>query len=93
MVAIIEENRAELAFREFSRAQSILLGRMNGNKIDLNELKKFNEEQKKSGLPIYTEKQIKDLKWRVENYRNTKNPDYFITPRKIEPILDLRYNY
>jgi filamentous hemagglutinin len=93
MVAIIEENRAELAFREFSRAQSILLGRMDGNKIDSNELKKFNEEQKKSGLPTYTEKQIKDLKWRVENYRNTKNPDYFITPRKIEPILDLRYNY
>ncbi len=39
-----------------SIAQSILLGRMNGNNIDLNELKKFNENQKRNGLPVYTEK-------------------------------------
>ncbi len=91
IVAMIEEQRGELAFREFSKAQSILLGRVNGNNIDLNELKKFNENQKRNGLPVYTEKQIRDLKWRVENYRNTQNPDYFIAPRKTTTILDIRY--
>ena len=91
IVAIIENSRKEKAFRDFQMSRDIISGLIDkNNNVNIKELETFNKVRKNKGLATFTEKQIKDMKWRVSNYEKTENPDYFIKPRKIEPILKLK---
>ena len=89
-VATIEENRKGLAektyYGEHNSLSPFYYNYSRGKLPTQTELNEYNKVKHSN----YSMQQIKTRLWKLFNYQKTKNPDYYVKPRRVELLPEIK---
>ena len=89
-VATIEENRKGLAektyYGEHNSLYPFYYNYSRGKLPTQTELNKYNKVKHSN----YSMQQIKTRLWKLFNYQKTRNPDYYVKPRRVELLPEIK---
>ena len=89
-VATIEENRKGLAektyYGEHNSLSPFYYNYSRGKLPTQTELNKYNKVKHSN----YSMQQIKTRLWKLFNYQKTRNPDYYVKPRRVELLPEIK---